>query len=86
VAFIKNLCDLYYQNPPVTEDSIRNARIQAVYIIDVDQGKVKEVDPEAYTKRGIQKDFAFPYQAEEVSTSQKATTLLDFQEYDLELG
>jgi hypothetical protein len=86
VAFIKNLCGLYYQNPPVTEDGIRNARIQAVYIIDVDQGKVKEVDPEAYTKRGIQKDFAFPYQAEEVSTSQKATTLLDFQEYDLELG
>lgn len=80
IAFIKSLCDVYYHNPPVTEDEIRNARIQAVYIVDVDQGRVQEIDPETYVKRGMQKEFVFPYQAEEAPTSQK--TLLDFQEHD----
>ena len=48
---IKKLCDNYYQNPPVTNEEICNARIQEIYIIDVDRAKVKEIDPEAYMKR-----------------------------------
>ncbi len=51
IESIKRLCDKYYQNPPVTEDEIQNARIQEIYIIDVDQTKVQEIDPEAYMKR-----------------------------------
>ena len=39
IEFIKKLCDRYYHNPPVTEDDIRNARIQEIYIIDVDQSE-----------------------------------------------
>ena len=62
---IRNLCDNYYKNPPVTEEEIRNARIQEIYIIDVDQTKVREIDPEAYMKRALSKfmncDYATPY-------------------------
>ena len=62
---IKQLCDTYYKNPPVTEEEILNARIQEIYIIDVDQTKVREIDPEAYMKRALSKfincDYATPY-------------------------
>jgi hypothetical protein len=62
---IRNLCDSYYKNPPVTEEEIRNARIQEIYIIDVDQIKVREIDPEAYMRRALSKfmncDHATPY-------------------------
>ena len=78
VQFIKKLCDIYYQNPPVTEGEIRNARIHEVYMIDVDRGRVQEIDPEAYMKRATQKEFVFPYQIEEEPKPQKIVTLLDF--------
>ena len=42
---IKTLCDRYYNNPPVTEEAIRNARIQAIYVVDVDRLSVRELDP-----------------------------------------
>jgi hypothetical protein len=48
---IKDLCDLYYQNPPVTSREVREARIHAVYIIDVDEVAVREMEPEAYINR-----------------------------------
>jgi len=48
---IKNLCDLHYQNPPVSLAEIKDARIHVVYIIDVDEATVREVEPEAYVKR-----------------------------------
>jgi len=47
---IKNLCDLYYQNPPVSLDEVRNARLHVVYVIDVDNAAVLEFDPETYVK------------------------------------
>jgi len=47
---IKNLCDLYYQNPPVGLEEVRNARLHVVYVIDVDNTAVQEVDPETYVK------------------------------------
>jgi len=58
---IKALVDAYYQKPPVTLDEIRNARIQEIYIIDVDRGKVQEIDPEAYLKRAMQKGVVYEY-------------------------
>jgi len=48
---IKNLCDSYYQNPPVTLEEVRNARIHTIYIIDVDDVAVREVEPETYAKK-----------------------------------
>ena len=60
IEAIKKLCDRYYQNPPVTEEEICNARIQEIYIIDVDQVKVQEIDPEAYMKHTF-KGLVFDY-------------------------
>ncbi|MCJ7763268.1 hypothetical protein MUP38_07450 [Candidatus Bathyarchaeota archaeon] len=57
IEFIQNLCDKYYSNPPVTREEICNARIQEIYIIDVDQARVQEVDPETYLKRILHKSF-----------------------------
>lgn len=48
---VKGLCDLYYRNPPVSLEEVRNARVHAVYVVDVDGGVVREVDPEVYVKR-----------------------------------
>jgi len=56
---IKALCDAYYQKPPVTFEEIRNARIQEIYIIDVDRTKVVEIEPETYLKRAMQKGVVF---------------------------
>lgn len=64
VAQIKNLCDWYYQNPPVTEDGILNARIHEIYIIDVDRTIVQEMDPEAYMKRALHKGIIFTLKEE----------------------
>jgi len=47
---MKNLCDLYYQNPPVSLEEVKNARLHVIYIIDVDNGTVQEVDPETYVR------------------------------------
>jgi len=61
VSAIKQLCDKYYQNPPVTEEEIENARIQEIYIIDVDQAKVQEIDPETYMKRALHRGMLSDY-------------------------
>jgi hypothetical protein len=66
IAQIKNLCDAYYHKPPVSVEEIRNARIQGIYIIDVDRVKVQEIDPEAYLKRVIQKGIIYDYLLPEV--------------------
>jgi hypothetical protein len=58
---IKKLCDAYYQKPPVTLEEIRNARIQEIYIIDVDHAKVQEIDPESYLKRAIRRGIVYEY-------------------------
>jgi hypothetical protein len=61
ITAIKQLCDKYYQNPPVTESEIQNARIHEIYIIDVDQAKVQEIDPETYMKRALNRGMLSDY-------------------------
>jgi hypothetical protein len=56
---IKALCDAFYSKPPVTLEEIRNARIQEIYIIDVDRTKTIEIDPESYLRRAMQKGVVF---------------------------
>ncbi|MCJ7614740.1 hypothetical protein MUO71_08280 [Candidatus Bathyarchaeota archaeon] len=51
LSYLKILCDLYYKNPPVTLEEIRNARIHTIYIIDVDGIAVREVDPVTYLEK-----------------------------------
>jgi len=45
---VKELCDKYYKNPPISVDEIQNARLHAIYIINIDDANVNELDPEAY--------------------------------------
>jgi hypothetical protein len=51
LKYLKILCDLYYKNPPVTFDEIRNARLHTIYVIDVDGAAVREVDPVTYLEK-----------------------------------
>ena len=51
LKYLKILCDLYYKNPPVTFDEIRNARLHTIYVIDVDGVAVREVDPVTYLEK-----------------------------------
>lgn len=52
---VKDMCDIYYESPPVTLDEIRNTRLHAIYIIDVDEVKVLEMDPDAYIQQYFNK-------------------------------
>jgi len=51
LKYLKTLCDLYYKNPPVNLDEIRNSRIHTIYIIDVDGITTREVDPVTYLEK-----------------------------------
>jgi len=48
VLDLKAFCDKYYSNPPVSEDEILNAHLHVVYIINIDAGRVVEMDVDAY--------------------------------------
>ncbi len=48
IGSIKGLCDIYYSNPPVSVEEIRNARLHAIYVIDVDNVSVKEWEVNEY--------------------------------------
>lgn len=45
---VKDLCDRYYRNPPVSFNEILNSHLHMIYIINVDQGKVTEMDIDSY--------------------------------------
>ena len=45
---IKTLCDRFYKNPPIDSDDILNARLHSIYLINIDKGFAKQVDPCSY--------------------------------------
>ena len=45
---VKLFCDRYYRNPPVSLNEILNGRLHMIYIINIDDGQVKEMDVEQY--------------------------------------
>jgi len=45
---IKDLCDRYYKNPPVEYDDILNAHLHSIFLINIDKGFAKELDPQGY--------------------------------------
>jgi hypothetical protein len=45
---VKLLCDKYYRNPPVSLNQILTGRLHIIYIINIDDGKVVEMDVESY--------------------------------------
>ncbi|WP_268542417.1 hypothetical protein [Candidatus Nitrosotenuis cloacae] len=47
---IKALCDRFYKNPPIEYDDILNAKLNSVYLINIDKDFAKEIDPVSYYK------------------------------------
>jgi len=45
---IKTLCDRFYKNPPIVYDDILNARLHSIYLINIDKGFAKQLDPCSY--------------------------------------
>ena len=55
---VKMLCDRYYRHPPIEYEDILNARLHSVYLINIDKGFAKEMDPAGYvdlTERFLQR-------------------------------
>lgn len=67
---IKKLCDKYYSKPPVTIEDIQNARIQEIYIIDVDLAQVQEIEPERYLKRAMKRGVIYSHLPTENQSSE----------------
>jgi len=44
----EDLCDRYYKNPPIEYDDILNAHLHSIYLINIDKGFAKELDPQGY--------------------------------------
>ncbi len=47
---IKTRCDEFYKNPPIEYDDILNAKLNSIYLINIDKGFAKEIDPASYYK------------------------------------
>ena len=45
---IKTLCDRFYKSPPISSDDILNARLHSIYLINIDKGFAKQLDPYSY--------------------------------------
>ena len=82
IAQIKALCDQFYQKPPVTEEDIKNARIQEIQIIDVDHRSVVEMDPETYIKRALQRGVVFAPEDQSALDEQKPRLIRENEELD----
>ena len=48
VEYLKNLCDKYYTNPPVSFEEIRNARLHSIYVVNVDNTSIREWEVNEY--------------------------------------
>lgn len=47
---IKQLCDKYYKRPPVEHEDILNSSLHSIYLINIDKGFAKELDPTTYVE------------------------------------
>ena len=45
---VKDLCDRYYKNPAVSFDDILNSHLHSIFLINIDKGFAKELDPQGY--------------------------------------
>jgi hypothetical protein len=45
---IKTLVDRFYKNPPIETDDILNAHLHSIYLINIDKGFAKQLDPVSY--------------------------------------
>jgi len=42
---VQSLCNRFYKNPPIKYEEILNAKLHSVYLIHIDKGFSKELDP-----------------------------------------
>jgi hypothetical protein len=47
----KAVCDLYYHEPPITEEQITYAELHSVFVIDVDRASIAETSPDMYISK-----------------------------------
>ena len=45
---IKSLVDRFYKNPPIEADDILHAHLHSIYLINIDKGFAKQLDPYTY--------------------------------------
>ncbi len=45
---LKELCDLYYKNPPITIDEIQYGRLHSIFVLSIESASVLEFDPYRY--------------------------------------
>jgi len=45
---IKTLSDRFYKSPPISSNDILNARLHSIYLINIDKGFAKQLDPYSY--------------------------------------
>ena len=48
VKKIKTLVDRFYKNPPIEIEEILNAHLHSIYLINIDKGFAKQLDPYTY--------------------------------------
>jgi hypothetical protein len=48
VYHVKELVDKYYTSPPVSQEEILNAKLHGIMVVNVDEMRVTEVDPQTY--------------------------------------
>lgn len=47
---VKSICDQFYKNPPIEYTDIQNARLHSIFLIHIDKGFAKELDPTRYVE------------------------------------
>lgn len=55
----KAVCDLYYSNPKITEEQIVYAELHSIFILDVDNGSIRQTSPDVYI--GETKNIRFQF-------------------------
>ena len=45
---VNDLCDRYYKNSPVSFDDVLNSDSYSIFLINIDKGFAKELDPQWY--------------------------------------
>jgi hypothetical protein len=51
IAEVKRFCDMYYSNPPVSNEEILNAHLHSVQVIEVENIQIREIEPQEYIAR-----------------------------------
>jgi len=55
----KDVCDIYYSNPPISMDQITYAEVHSIFILDVDHGSIRETTPDIYLGQTAEQQTPF---------------------------